>query len=95
MKMKKEHIATIHNAIEEWLTPENKMKVEECINHPNYRHITLAWNIFRHAKVGGNSMVWFSDNCPDLNDTHLTTVLVRELRIFFPHARLTTGGTIV
>jgi len=94
MKMKKEHISVIHGAYEKYLDENKEMKeiIEDVVSNRKYKsHISLCWEFFKGVKIEGNSSTWLSDNCSYLNDSHITTVLVREFKSFFPKLVFTTN----
>ena len=81
MKMTKEHQKKIRDA---FVVLEENPKFRDALLgsiHLGHSDTRLAWDVFRAAKVETDSIKWVCDHLYSyLNDTHVTTALLAELR---------------
>jgi hypothetical protein len=90
MKMKKEHIEVIHKAFGVWFSNEENVNELKKVLAGKYSHVSLAWQIFKACKIEGDSNVWAFDNLSYLEDSHKTTIFVREFKHYHPSLIFTT-----
>ena len=82
MKMTKEHIEIIHNAFVSFSEDKYKMSLLSTDIHcGQYTDTLLAWNVFKHCKIEGNTITWICDNLYSyLNDNHINSVVLKEFK---------------